>query len=43
MLEIPITPSLRESLKGIAEKEGITLIQLVEKILEEGTRWIRLE
>lgn len=43
MLEIPIDPQLREALKALAEKEGITLIQLVEKILKEGTRWTRLE
>lgn len=35
MLEIPIDPLLRETLKKKAEKEGITLFQLVEKILKE--------
>ena len=38
MLEIPIDPSLREALKALADKEGITLFQLVEKILKEGTK-----
>lgn len=34
MLEIPIDPALREELKVQAEKEGIRLLDLVERILK---------
>ena len=34
MLEIPIDPVLRNELKSQAEKEGIRLLDLVERILK---------
>jgi len=35
MLEIPISPKLRNALKRRAEKEGIKMWDLIEKILVE--------
>lgn len=36
MLEIPISPELRNKLKRRAEKEGTGMWELVERILKES-------
>jgi hypothetical protein len=35
MLEVPISPELRNALKDRAEKEGIRLWDLIEMVLKE--------